>query len=93
MQNFYQTQRSYTNLETKERFNMWRNENTHENILVSKSGERFNGPVYIAAFTATYIKLNTKKVVYINNGEFYHLKEGEKAISKRFFIEPRFRKI
>lgn len=85
------TQRSYTDKETGIRYDMYQDQ-ADRLRLIDKQGNECNG-FYCCAFTDCTIKLNTGKQVKLSMGEFYSYKEGETATHRKFFIEPRFRKL
>ena len=56
------------------------------------NGSEVNG-FYIAAHSGAEIKLNTGKKIFVNNGQFYNLKQGEKVTHRKFVGFNRFTKI
>lgn len=95
---FFPTKRKFRDVETGETFALYMNQETHEYKLISEGskecakGTEVNG-FYIASCTAATIKLNTGKQVFVNSGEFYHLKESERATHRKFIGFNRFSKI
>ena len=93
------TQRTYTDAETGHNTRLYTSldgskfhliyEGQHNEIA---DGSEVNG-FYISAFTATEIKLNTGKKIFVSSGSFYHLKEGEKVTHRKFVGMGGFRKI
>lgn len=79
------TQRTFTDVETKEVFRLHTDDNTHVPALISDGskvhtkGTQVNG-FYIAGHTSVTIKLNTGKIIEVCQGEFYNLKETEAGI-------------
>ena len=86
------TQRSYTDVETNVCYDLYQDSETHEFSLIDKVGNRVNG-FYLCAFTACKIKLNSKKIIDLKDGQFYNLKENETVTHRKFCISKKFTKI
>ena len=84
------TKRSYTDKETGVVYDMYTD---LHNRLRLFNGETECKGFYCCAFTDCTVKLNTGKQVELSMGEFYSYKEGETATHRKFFIQPRFRKL
>lgn len=92
------SQRTFEDVESNERFRLYVNTETDTYRLVSDGSEKFAGGTevngfYIASHTPTQIKLNTKKVISLNSGQFYTLKEGEVVTHRKFCGFNRFSKV
>ena len=93
------TQRTYTDVETGYNTRLYTSldgskfhliyEGQHDKIA---DGSEVNG-FYISAHTGTDIKLNTGKKIFVNMGQFYHLKEGEKVTHRKFAGFLKFTKV
>jgi hypothetical protein len=79
--------RLYTSLDNSQYHLIY--EGQHDKIA---DGSEVNG-FYISAHTGVEIKLNTGKKVFIDMGNFYHLKEGEKVVAKKYAGFSRFTKV
>ena len=55
-------------------------------------GSEVNG-FYISAHTGAEIKLNTKKKIFVDRGNFYHLKDGEIVTHRKFVGFSKFTKL
>ena len=79
------TNRTFTEVETKEVFVLFTSHDASKYHLISDGskelakGTSING-FYISAHTPQTIRLNTGKEVKLNTGEFYNLKEDENGI-------------
>lgn len=87
------TKRTYRNTETGENARLYASLDYSKFHLIYEDGNEVNGAFYIAAHTGAEIKLNTCKKIFVNSGEFYHLKEGEKVTHRKFIGFKRFLKI
>ena len=79
---YYQTERKYTDVETREVFPLW-HDLTTGNYKLENDRAKVNG-FYMSAHTALTIRLNNKKEIELNTGEFYNLKEGEDVTHVRY---------
>lgn len=94
------TNRTYTNTETGYTCRLYTSQDASRFHLIYENnppeapadGSEVNG-YYLAAHTGAEIKLNTGKTVKVGSGEFYNLKEGEQAISRKFTGFSKFTKI
>lgn len=92
------TKRQYMDVETNEYFDLYSDSNTHEFSLISNGSKRHakgtevNG-FYICSHTSCTIKINAKKQIYLPQGTFYNLKEGEKVTHRKFICFSRFTKV
>ena len=80
------TQRTFRDCETQEEFRLYMHDTKHCYKLIKDvssknlaAGTEVNG-FYIAAHTSLDLKLNTKKIVHIDRGEFYNLKQNEDGV-------------
>ncbi len=96
---YEQTQRNYRDVETDVKYSLFINPQTHEyKLIITEKNEKYaigteaNG-FYICSCTPAEIKLNNNKVVKVNSGEFYNLKEGEKVTHHKFCGFKKFVKI
>ncbi len=85
-----QTQRTYTDTETGNVCRLYTSLDGSKYHLIYEGqpaqiadGTEVNG-FYIAAHTGATIRLNNKKEILVNSGQFYHLKEGEKVTHRKF---------
>lgn len=93
------TQRTFTNTETGDKTRLYTSldgsryhliyEGQHNKIA---DGSEVNG-FYISAHTGAEIKLNTGKKIFIDRGNFYHLKQGEQVTHRKFIGFSKFTKI
>jgi hypothetical protein len=94
---FNRTQRTFENVETKEVFALYMHSETHEYKLISDGSEKHaagtevNG-FYIAPHTSVTLKINGTKQVYVGNGQFYNIKEGETITHKKYIGFKKFTK-
>ena len=96
----YQTKRHFEDVETGRKFNLWM-DNADNYYLIAGPTERpedctegtqVNG-FYISAHTGVTIKLNGKKQILLDMGQFYNLKEGEIITHKKYTGFSRFTKV
>lgn len=94
-----QTQRTFTNVETGYNCRLCTSQDASKYHLIYEGqpeqiadGSEVNG-FYISAHTGTTIRLNTKKEIFIDRGEFYHLKEGEQVTHRKFIGFSKFTKL
>lgn len=64
-------------------------EGQHDKIA---DGSEVNG-FYLCAHTGVTIKINNKKIVQLDMGQFYHKKEGEVITHKKYTGFKKFTKI
>jgi len=94
----HQTQRTFTDIETGEIFELYMDSDTHEYFLHAEGSENLargsevNG-FYICAHTSSDVKINGKKIVHLPSGSFYNLKEGEQITHRKFCGFTRFQKV
>ncbi len=94
------TNRIYTDVETKHPFRLWMDNADNYYLIADKpkseqspaEGTQING-FYICAHTGITIKINSKKTVKLNTGEFYNMKEGEAITHKKFIGFQKFTKL
>jgi hypothetical protein len=93
------TQRTYTDVETGYNCRLHTSNDLSKYHLIYEgqhdiiaNGCEVNG-FYISAFTPATIRLNTKKEIHLNSGQFYHLKEGEQVTHRKFMGFKKFTKI
>ena len=87
-----QSQRSYSNKETGQIFTLYTDSDKHTHHLIDSKGNEAK-PFYVCAFDSVQIKINNSKIISLSMGEFYHLKEGEKATHKKYAGFKKFSKI
>lgn len=95
------TARTYTDTETGLICRLHTSNDSSKYHLIYEGNKGENDPTdgtevngfYIAAHTGATIKLNTGKKIFVNSGEFYHLKEGEKATHRKFIGFKTFTRI
>lgn len=85
------TQRTYTDIETNEEFILYSDDTTGRNALMNNNKTVKSG--YICAHSGVEIKLNTKKVIKLDRGTFYNLKQDEQVTHKKYLGFKRFTKI
>lgn len=93
------TQRTFTDVETGHKCRLYTSADASRYHLIYEGqhqqiadGSEVNG-FYIAAQTGATIRLNTKKELYVSNGQFYHLKEGEQVTHRKFIGFTKFSRI
>jgi len=93
------TQRTYTDVETGYNCRLHTsNDASKFHLIYEGQGEKIadgsevNG-FYISAHTGAEIKLNTGKKIFVDRGNFYNLKEGEKVTHRKFIGFKKFTKI
>jgi hypothetical protein len=93
------TQRTFTDVESGYNCRLYTSNDANKYHLIFEGqtgiiadGCEVNG-FYIAAHTGAEIKLNTGKKIFVNSGQFYNLKEGEKATHRKFIGFSKFVKI
>lgn len=98
---YTKTQRSYRDIETNLKFDLYVHPDTHnfrlildenENNNICAKGTEING-FYICSFTDCEIKINNKRVIKLPYGTFYCLKEGENITHKKFAGFKNFTKV
>lgn len=99
--NLEKTNRSFTDIETKKVFNLYRDSKTGEFVLQYDNplndydfakGTTVNG-FYIAGHDDIEIKLNNGKKIKLPRGYFYNLKENEDVTHRRYTaLKMNFRK-
>lgn len=95
------TQRSYSDIETNEKWNYQVNDVTGDHCLkmVEYQGELATAlgtechSFYACGFDSVTIKINNKKEVKLSTGDFYTIKEGEKITHKKYAGFKRFTKL
>jgi len=92
METYHPTKRVYIDVETKESFNLCQHHKTQEFKLISNENTIVNS-CYLCACTPSTIKLNTGKIINLDNGEFYNLKEKEVVTHRKFCGFTKFTKI
>lgn len=92
------TQRTFTDVETGNNCRLYTSQDASKYHLIYEGqndkisdGSEVNG-FYISAHTGAEIKLNTKKTIFVDSGNFYHLKEGEKVTHRKFVGFSKFTK-
>lgn len=91
------TRRSFKDVEDKEIFVLYTEENGRYR-LISDGSEKFakgtevNG-FYICAHCGVTIKINNSKIIKLDQGEFYNLKENEIITHKKYIGFKKFTKI
>lgn len=93
------TQRNFKDIETGKVFDLFIDETTKSNykLIYTQStdtmdmanGTEVNG-FYISAGYPLLIKLNTKKIIKLEKGTFYNLKEGEEVTHRKYEGQKRF---
>ena len=93
------TQRTFTDVESGYNCRLYTSNDASKYHLIFEGqpniiadGCEVNG-FYIAAHTGAEIKLNTGKKIFVSSGQFYNLKEGEKATHRKFIGFSKFVKI
>ena len=95
-----QTQRTYTNVETGYNCRLYTSADASKHHLIYEAngpeapaeGSEVNG-FYLAAHSGATIKLNTGKQITLSMGQFYNLKDGERATHRKFTGFNKFSKI
>ncbi len=85
------TQRSYTDVKTGERFDMYRDEQT--GVLHLQNNSRTIKSFLVAAFTGVTYKFLGGKVVKLQMGKFYELEKGEKPTHLKYTGFKNFSKL
>lgn len=94
---YNRTQRAFTDVETGEIFVLYMHSETHQYKLISDGsgrlakGTEVNG-FYIAAHSGVTVKINGKRQLFIDRGQFYNLKQGEKVTHKKYVGFTKFTK-
>lgn len=94
---YHKTQRTFEDVETGEIFALYMHPETHEYKLISDgsnklaAGAEVNG-FYISAHSGITIKINGKRQMFIDRGQFYNLKEGETITHKKYVGFSKFTK-
>jgi hypothetical protein len=98
MDGYVLTQRKFTDVETNEVFHLYMHPVRHEYKLVSHgsdkhcAGSEVNG-FYLSAHSPMTLKINKTKLVELNTGEFYTMKEGEVITHKKYCGFTKFTKV
>lgn len=95
------TARTYTDTETGFICRLYTSNDSSKFHLIYEGNRAENAPTdgtevngfYIAAHTGATIKLNTGKKIFVDSGNFYHLKGGEQATHRKFVGFKTFTKI
>jgi hypothetical protein len=96
----HQTKRTYQDVETGRKFNLWMDNADNYHLIAGpperpedcNEGTAVNG-FYISAHTRQTIKLNGKKLITLEMGQFYNLKAGEVITHKKYTGFSKFTKI
>ncbi|MES2395872.1 MAG: hypothetical protein V4549_07710 [Bacteroidota bacterium] len=99
METLEKTNRSFTDVETGHKFDLYKDETDSYHLIFPKSknqydpaeGTQVNG-FYICAHTGVTIKINNTKIVKLEMGQFYNMKAGEKITHKKFIGFTKFTK-
>lgn len=93
------TQRTFKDVETGYNFRLYTSQDASKYHLISEGqhdkmadGCEVNG-FYLSAHTPTDVKVNGSKIVKLDRGEFYNLKEGERVTHRKFCGFSKFTKI
>ena len=93
------TQRTFKDVETGYNFRLYTSQDASKYHLIAEGqhdkmadGCEVNG-FYISSHTGVTIKINNSKLVKLNTGQFYNLKEDEKITHKKFVGFSKFTKI
>lgn len=95
---FTPTQRRFIDVETKEVFRLYSNENSSTFKLISDGSKKFakgtevNG-FFICSHTPCEIKINNKKIIKLDRTQFYTIKEEEKVTHKKYCGFDRFTRV
>jgi uncharacterized protein YrrD len=87
------TNREFRDIETGMAYDLCQHPQTHAFSLVSKDGINTVNGFYLCTISGVTVKLNTGKIIALELGMFYNLKEGERVIKRKFDGENRFKKI
>lgn len=100
---YRETNRKYEDVETGKVFTLFMNDNTHEYRLIYMDSDTNNGSdlangsevngFFICAHTGCTVKINGKKQVKLDKGQFYNLKESEIITHKKYTGFNRFTKV
>ena len=85
------TQRSFTNVEPGEVYDLWHDSTTGIHSLRTQDGLNSKNGFYLSLMPIT-IKVNNSKVIELNGSQFYGLNEGEKVTHKKYSYSKRFTK-
>lgn len=95
------TERTYIDVETKILFRLYVNDETKNWSLIYDGGNsptdlakgsEVNG-FFIAAHSGLFIKINNSKIIKLEQGEFYNLKDEETITHSKYFLNNRFTKL
>jgi len=86
------TKRTYTDTETGLTTHLYTSLDGSKYHLFHADGSEVSG-FYISAHTGAEIKLNSGKIVFVDRGNFYHLKEEEKVTHVKYIGFSKFTKI
>ena len=85
------TQRSFTNVETGEVYDLWYDSTTGLYSLITQDGLNAKNGFYLSLMPIT-IKVNNSKVIELNGSQFYGLNEGERITHKKQSYSKKFTK-
>jgi hypothetical protein len=93
MQNLIKSNRSYTDVNSNVKYDVYTDEFTHQLYFIDKEGNELKKPYYACAFDSVTIKLNTGKTIDMSFNDMYVCKKGEKVVSRRFAGFNKFSKL
>lgn len=82
--NLTKSKRSYTDILTNEKYDLYVNDATKHFHLINSAGIELKSSYYLCAFDSVTIKLNTKKQISLSMNDMYVMQPGEKLISRKF---------
>lgn len=85
------TNRTFTDIETGKEYALFTSQDSSKYHLIAEQGEHAQR-YYATAFNQT-IKLNTGKVISLDAGTFYELKDGEKVTHQKIAGRNKFTKV
>jgi len=85
------TNRTFTNAKTGKEYILFTSQDASKDHLITEEGEHAQR-FYATAYEQT-IKLNTGKVISLEAGTFYELKDGEKVTHRRIAGRNKFTKV
>lgn len=91
--NLVKSKRTYTDIETNKKYDVYVNESTHEKYLIDSENNELKKQFYACAFDSVTIKLNTGKTIDLSFNNMYVCKEGESIIGRKFVGFKHFSKI
>lgn len=94
------TKRSFTDVETGNKFDLYQDQSDNYHLIAPKpkesnqpnEGTEVNG-FYICAHCGITLKINNTKVIKLDTGQFYNFKEGEAITHKKFVGFSKFTKV